>query len=429
MLTRDQNETLCRITSGAPMGDLVRRFWLPALLSEELAEPDCPPVRVRLMGEDLVAFRDTSGNVGLVANNCPHRGASLFFGRNEEEGLRCVYHGWKYDLSGACVDMPNEPPESNFKHKIHLTAYPTRERSGLIWAYMGPLELQPAEPPAFEWNMVPQDHVVLSRTLQESNWVQAVEGGIDSSHVSFLHSRFETQPVNLGGGPVLTKYMKGDKHPHFETVETGYGILIGARRNAEDHSYYWRITQYLLPFYTMIPGAADPGQPISGHAWVPIDDENCWRYSVTWRSDRPFTDEERDRILHGHGIHAEHIPGSYMALRNIRNDYLVDREMQKTGNFSGILGTGEQDTACQETMGPIYDRTKEHLGSADSAIIHMRRVLLWLVKELQEGHEPEAAIAADAFKVRSCSIILPRNVVWIQGAQQRLRANSPYVTA
>src|SRR5438094_177608 len=190
MLSPEENELLCHVGPGTPMGDLMRQYWIPALLPSELPEPDGPPIRVRLLGENLVGFRDSAGRVGLLAHSCPHRGASLFFGRNEEEGLRCVYHGWKYDVTGQCVDMPSEPAESNFKHKIKATAYPCVERNGLIWVYMGPPEKQP-ELPQLEWAVLPSTHRYTNKWIQSCNWAQGLEGNIDSSHVSFLHKWFD----------------------------------------------------------------------------------------------------------------------------------------------------------------------------------------------------------------------------------------------
>ncbi|MCH6546129.1 MAG: Rieske 2Fe-2S domain-containing protein [Deltaproteobacteria bacterium] len=187
MLSREDNERLTRTGRGTPMGDLMRRYWIPAMLTWELPEPDCPPIRVRLLGEDLVAFRDTNGVVGVLDNHCPHRRASLFFGRNEECGLRCVYHGWKYDVDGHCVDQMNEPIQ--FKDKVHLAAYPTIEQGGAIWAYMGPTELQPP-PPMFAWTQVPSSHRHVTKVVQDCNWLQGLEGGIDTSHAQILHRNF-----------------------------------------------------------------------------------------------------------------------------------------------------------------------------------------------------------------------------------------------
>src|SRR5438067_6840880 len=193
MLTREDNELVTRVGPGTPMGNLLREYWLPAMMSTELASPDCPPVRIRLLGENLIAFRTTSGKIGVIQNACPHRGASLFFGRNEEEGLRCVYHGWKFDVSGQCLDMPSEPAESNFKTKIRATAYPCRERNGIIWTYMGPRQVPPPLPD-LEANLLPKEQGRLSTLMQGCNWLQALEGDFDTVHTQFLHSRLNPNP-------------------------------------------------------------------------------------------------------------------------------------------------------------------------------------------------------------------------------------------
>ncbi len=420
MLSREENELLTRTGPDTPMGQLLRRFWVPVLLAEELPEPDCPPVRLRILGEDLVAFKDTMGRIGVLDAYCPHRRAHLFWGRNEECGLRCVYHGWKFDVEGNCVDMPNEPPESRFKEKVKQTAYPAREWGGVIWAYMGPRELMPPEPPQLEWARVPASHRLLTKRLQQSNWAQAVEGGIDSSHVSFLH---RTLAPARPDGRALTRsdLMVRDTAPRFTVKQTDYGLLIGARRDAGDDAYYWRITQFLLPWYTMIPGALEPGQPLSGHAWVPIDDEHVWTFTITWHPDRPLTEAELAEMRAGYGIHCE-VDEQYVPIRNARNNYLVDRQAQKTQSYTGIKGISEQDMAVQESMGPIVDRTREHLGTADTAIIAYRRLLLRLAKNLQQGQEPAAAHRPDAYRVRSASVILRREVPFDEGARERLLA-------
>jgi len=244
MLSLQNNDLLCRVGRGTPMGELFRRFWLPALMPEELPQPDCPPVRIRLLGEDLVAFRDSAGQVGVVVENCPHRGASLFFGRNEEEGLRCVYHGWKFDTSGACLDMPNEPPESNFRSKVRVTAYRAREHGGLIWVYMGPEESNP-ELPQLEWTAVPASHRHLVKWRHESNYAQGLEGDIDTSHVSFLHRYFAADADPNGTNRGRTT-LSTDPAPRLMLKETDYGFVYGGRRAAESGSHYWRVTQFLL---------------------------------------------------------------------------------------------------------------------------------------------------------------------------------------
>ena len=416
MLTRQDNELLTRTNPGTPMGNLMRRYWLPALFSWELAQPDSDPLHVRLLGEDLVAFRDTTGQVGMIAANCPHRGASLFFGRNEEAGIRCVYHGWKFDVSGQCVDMPNEPAESDFKHKVRAIAYPCAERGGIVWVYMGPDTARP-DLPDLEWSLVPESQRYLSKRLQETNFAQAMEGGIDSSHVSFLHKDSATR----GPNSVAIKYLQSDGAPKFEVVDTPYGFVIGARRKAEEDTYYWRITQWLFPFFTMIPPSGDG--PISGHAWVPIDDEHCYTFSMTWHPRRALTSEEVQRLDGGKGVHALKIPGTFRPVRNASNDYLIDRQLQRSGrSFTGITGISEQDTAVQESMGPIYDRAAEHLGAADAAIIQMRRRLMRAAQDLEQNIEPPA-LDASVFRVRSVSVVLPRNVAsWPEAARDAMTA-------
>jgi len=224
MLTKEDNELISQVGPGAPMGRVMREYWLPALLSSELPGTDSDPLRVRMLGEELIAFRDTNGQVGLVGANCPHRGASLFFGRNEECGLRCVYHGWKFDVTGQCVDMPSEPAESNFKAKIKATAYPCRERGGIIWTYMGPLA-EPPDLPELEWNLVPAEHRQISKRVQECNWLQALEGGIDSSHSYFLHSTIEREQEMRGAVTGPRAYLSRQKHCHYEYLDTEFGTL------------------------------------------------------------------------------------------------------------------------------------------------------------------------------------------------------------
>jgi len=412
------------------MGDLMRRYWMPALLSSEVPERDCAPVRITLLSEELIAFRDTTGQIGLLDRHCPHRGASLFFGRNEECGLRCVYHGWKFDVEGQCVDMPNEPTESNFRNKIRTTAYPCVERGGVVWTYMGPPELQPGVP-ELEWSAVPAPQRFHSKRLQECNWLQAMEGGIDSSHISFLHSgqpplrrqRAESIPADMTrNSPARERgYHQRDTSPKFETVDTDYGMMIAARRQAEEDSYYWRITQWLFPWYTMIPPFGDGG--IGGHAWVPIDDESCWAWSFSWHPARPFEPEQVEGMRAGQGIHSVFIPGTFRPAANRGNDYLVDREKQTFTNFTGIDGIGTQDCAVQESMGLIYDRTREHLGSSDTAIIAARRRLLSALRDVENGLDPPA-LDADSYRVRSFSTVLPKDVPWAEGAKEGLVARS-----
>ena len=424
MLSKEENELLTRTGPGTPMGEYFRRYWMPVLMSEELPEPDCPPLRLQILGEKLVAFRATDGSVGLLDEICPHRRASLFWGRNEEQGLRCVYHGWKFDPTGNCVDMPNEPPEYEFKRRVQTKSYPTQDYGGLIWAYMGPPEKMP-ELPRFEWALVRPEQREISKRFQETNYLQAVEGGIDSSHSNFLHASVDAFRLTpkywetvKDWDSLRAKYHPLDKAPVFTTKRTDFGVLIGARRNAEEDSYYWRITQFLLPSYTMIP--ADPGKPINGHVWVPIDDETCWAFSMTWTAegDLPPLPEDKGISNNGIGIHADVDPKTFRPLRNRYNDYLIDRQLQKTKTMTGILGTGEQDMAMQESMGTVVDRSLERLGTSDTAIIAMRRVLLREVKALEEGREPHAAKHGDVYHVRSASAVRDRAQSFDEAAKE-----------
>ncbi|HLG73959.1 MAG TPA: aromatic ring-hydroxylating dioxygenase subunit alpha [Chloroflexota bacterium] len=389
------------------MGALMRRYWVPFLLSSELPERDCPPVRVTLLGEKLVAYRDSNGQVGLLDNHCPHRGASLFFGRNEECGLRCVYHGWKFDLTGRCMDMPNEPPESNFKDKVRVKAYPCRERAGIVWAYMGPAELQPGLP-EFEFLTVPEDHRYVTKRIQECNWLQALEGGLDSSHIAFLHRGNYSDE--------LGDIYYGDPAPKFFVVPADYGLLIAARRNTSGEQYNWRNTPWMMPWYMLIP--YPDGQPFGGHSWVPIDDHTCWNWTFSWRADRPVNAQEVALWDSGAHIHSKLIPGTFMPEANASNDYLIDREVQRSKrSFTGIYGSGPQDAAVQEGMGPIYDRSQEHLGASDAGVIAARRHLLRALRDpaLILGTDPST------HHVRAVDMNLPRDVDFVAGTAERMR--------
>jgi phthalate 4,5-dioxygenase oxygenase subunit len=429
MLSREDNDLLCRVGRGTPMGETLRQYWQPILLREELDQRDGNPLRVRVLAEDLIAYRDTNGTVGLVGEHCPHRGASLFFARNEECGLRCVYHGWKFDPRGNCVDMPNEPPESNFKEKIHHRAYPCVERNGVIWTYMGPLSTPP-ELPALEWNLVPEGQRYVSKRDEECNWAQALEGGIDSSHSSFLHASLSTEDYQ---GEVRRGmlYKTLDKHPRFFVVDTDYGVLVGARRNAEVDSYYWRITQFMMPIHTIIPPYGASPQ-YSGHAWVPIDDYNSMAWTITYHPTRPLSEESLERMRKGWGLHlgldklmpeTAEAGSRWRPMAHRGNNYLMDYNAQRTKTFSGLPGTAMQDQAMQETMGPIYERWEEHLGASDTAIIQVRRRWLNAAKDLRDhGMTPPGVENPESYFVRSAGVVLPRDIAWVEGAQDLLTA-------
>lgn len=438
MLTQEENNLLCRVGPGTPMGDFMRQYWLPLVTTQELSDPDGPPKRVRLLGENLIAFRDTGGRVGLLANNCPHRGASMFFGRNEEDGLRCVYHGWKFNAAGACVDMPNEPPESNFKHKIQIAAYPCRELSGIIWTYMGPRAVPPPFPPEYGWALAPESHKNIIKYQPQCNWLQSLEGDIDSAHVNYLHSLLAFAPhlgkiaeraqANLppGRGPSLNSY---DNVPHMEVVDTDVGVMYAARRATVDTGkYYYRVAQLIFPFVTNIAGSGEDGDPGMVKVWVPMDDGHTMVWELHWSLTDPITEAERARLRasrippSGYLANTTDWVGDWRFAANMTNDFMIDRERQRTWNYTGFADSAPlQDRGIQETMGPILDRTKEHLGTADAQIIQVRRRYMRAARELREGVTPPGVDNPALFRKRGVALLLPKGVSWVEANREPMQ--------
>jgi phthalate 4,5-dioxygenase len=427
MLVKEQNDILTRTGPGTPMGQLFRSYWIPALLASELAEPDGPPVRIQLLSESLIAFRDSSGRLGLIEEFCAHRRVSLWFGRNEENGLRCPYHGWKFDVTGQCVEIPSEPAGSTHCSRIRLASYPLVERGGILWTHMGPAERRPPLP-EWEFALVADAHRFVSKRWQECNWLQALEGGIDSSHVSFLHrGDLETDPVFKGAKG--NQYNMGDLMPVFDIVESPGGLYIGARRNAENGHYYWRITQWVMPGFTMIPPRGQ--HPVHGHFFIPKDDENCWTWSFDYRVSSPLEPELVEDMRKGAGIHTVVDPRTFRPLANKDNDYLIDREAQRRGRtYSGVAGFAIQDSSLQESMGPIIDRSRENLVATDRGIVMARRALLKAAKALAEhGTEPPGVNPAHQ-RVRSAAVVLPPGTPFAEAVGDALaaRAGAEHVT-
>jgi phenylpropionate dioxygenase-like ring-hydroxylating dioxygenase large terminal subunit len=350
------------------MGNLLRCFWQPFALASELPAPGGNPIRVRLLGEDRTAYRDAQAHV-------------------------------------------------------HLDPYPAAEHGGFLWAYLGPTPAP--DLPQLEWMLVPASHRYMSKRIQFCNYLQNVEGEVDSSHVSFLHSKnsaADSAGVKADPGSSLPDYMSRDRAPRFFVLPTQHGMMIGARRDAEEDTYYWRITQFLMPTYTIIP--VPVGTPLSFTAATPIDDESMMGFTVTWHPDRPLSDAERAQIESWTGVHTEVDPKTFKPLRNKDNDYLIDRALQRSGrSYTGIRGIREEDLAVQESMGVVCDRTIEHLGSSDLAVIAMRRRLLEAVRALSERSElPYEARNAASYRVRSAALVLPRDVAWNEGAASALAA-------
>jgi phenylpropionate dioxygenase-like ring-hydroxylating dioxygenase large terminal subunit len=410
------------------MGNLMRQYWVPALLSSELPSADSDPVRVKLLGEQLIAFRDSNGQVGLIQNNCPHRGASLFFGRNEEAGLRCVYHGWKFDAQGNCVDMPNEPAESDFKHKVKATAYPTTQRGGLIWAYMGPRDTPPSLPD-LEPNMLADDDIQLVAIQRECNWLQGLEGDIDTSHLGFLHLG-AVNPDDTRQG-TFAHYTVKHRAPRYQVVDTDYGAMYGAYRPGPEDQLYWRFAQFLFPFYAMIPTGV-LGIQVLVRAWVPMDDEHMMFFSMGSRvSDLQARNVNANRRITVRNRPGENLLpnstdwyGRFRLEANASNDYKIDRDKQRRKeDYTGIPGIHTQDQAITESMGTIYDRGQERLGTSDVMVIRVRRRLMDAARALAErGVTPPGVDNPEVYGVRSGGAFLPKSADWIQATAELRKA-------
>jgi phthalate 4,5-dioxygenase len=394
------SELLIRTGPDTPMGNLMRRYWVPVMSSSEIAEADGPQVRVQIMGEKLLAFRDTEGRAGLISEFCSHRGVSLFLGRNEEGGIRCSYHGLKFDILGKCLEVPSAP---HMCPKMGIAGYPCIERGGLVWAYMGPADKQP-EPPEIEWCLVPEANRFITKRLQQCNYLQAMEGGIDTAHVSFVH-RYEVDIDPMHRGTKAIDYIKADGNVKFEIEQHDGGLIMYGKRKGEVDSNYWRITQWLFPWYTFIPPFGE--HALGAHVWVPIDDENCWAWSINFHPNKPLSQEELDAMKAGKGIHVKYEEGTWRPAANKDNDYLIDRVAQKERrSYSGVFGFSEQDASLQESMGPIQNHEAERMLPTDKGISMARRMLIEGVKCVQNGIEPPA-LKAESHRVRAAGVLLP----------------------
>jgi phthalate 4,5-dioxygenase len=418
VLKADDNEILTRVGPGTLMGDLLRRYWTPACLSAEIPGPGTPPVRVRLLGESLVAFRDTLGRVGLVQENCPHRGASLYFGRNEDAAIRCVYHGWAFDADGRCVEMPSEPVP--FCEKVRMRAYPTRESGGIVWAYLGPRETMT---PFRDFGTEGRDagEFLATKQLTTCNWVQAMEGNLDTAHISHLHQFDAIDDIPDDGSDkpgypsnaMSWKFWRHDRAPRLELEDTWFGYRYAGIRTTPNGHTHVRVTAYALPYSTMVASV-----PFSvGHGmFIPADDNNCWRFFVGPR-DR---NRHNPRGLGGANLFSlapfstpitGRTDGIIPRLYTMDNDYQIDRSGGPSGIFSGVSDFVSQDLMVTESMGPIYDRSAEHLGSTDRAISRMRHILLTAARSLATGGPPPA-VTGDFRSIRGAEKILEPDEDW-----------------
>jgi phthalate 4,5-dioxygenase oxygenase subunit len=391
MTTAKEGMELTRVGPGTPMGDLMRCYWLPAALSSEVVR-DGAPLRLMLLGEKLIAFRDSAGRVGVMDHRCPHRCASLFLGRNEEGGLRCVYHGWKFDVAGNCIDMPSVPPHQGFRHKVKAKAYQVVERAGVIWVYMGSRAEAPPLP-AFEILDMPEDEIRVGFIQRECNYLQALEGEIDTSHFGFLHAG-HVDPEDLAEEEPL-RYTVTSRCPEYHIADAPWGTQYAGYREAGAGRTYWRFANFLFPFWTQAPNG-EFASHMHARGWVPLDDTHTMYVYLWWqRSTSSMTLPQpayRDGTpIGGTGRGNKLLPnttdwlGRWRMAANAGNDWHIDRAAQQNSSiYTGIDGIHLQDQAITESMGPIVDHAWEHLAPSDQMITRTRRRLLMAARALRD---------------------------------------------
>jgi phenylpropionate dioxygenase-like ring-hydroxylating dioxygenase large terminal subunit len=383
MMTREENQLLTQTGAGTPCGDLLRRYWQPVALSEEL-QGDGAPLPVTLMGEELVVFRDEQGRVGVLDAHCCHRGADLSYGRLEDGGLRCIYHGWLYDVHGKILEQPGEPNKGENRHKIRHPAFPCREIGGIILAYIGPGE--PPLLPNYEFLQVPQNQRFVSKIHHQCNYLQSNEGNIDPVHLSFLHRNLEDSDRDrkrrVSGGELSPNALYGaDLAPRIDIELTDFGLRIFTVRALEGEKIYFRTSNFVMPNFSTFPGqTAAEGYSVNWH--VPIDDVSHWKFVIVFSRERPL---DQDIILRGR----DELTADYRMKRNKSNRYLQDRGSMKTKSFSGIGQAFQAQDACViEGAGAIQDRTREHLVTSDKAIVAARKLLLQGIQDVKQGRDP-----------------------------------------
>ncbi|KAF1058394.1 Rieske 2Fe-2S domain-containing protein [Burkholderia gladioli] len=424
MLAASDNDLLTQVGPDTPMGKLMRQFWVPVCLSSELVR-DGEPLRIMLLGERLIAFRDTDGKVGVMDHRCPHRCASMYFGRNEQGGVRCVYHGWKFDTEGNCVDMPNVPPEQDFKNRVKARAYKVLERTGLVWAYMGPREQPPAFP-NMDCLQIPEAERSVFVHQRDCNWLQSAEGDIDTSHFGFLHiGGLEVDDVDPES---MHKWGIAGRAPEYSVKETPWGTMYAAYRAADPGELYYRFAHFLFPFFTFTPNGSF-NDLIACTINVPMDDQHTMSYRIAWdKRTMPLQTMKTGEPIPGLAPDSEFLPrtndwfGRWRLAANRDNDYFIDREQQRTVSFTGIQGIGRQDQAVIESMGAVVDRSFEHLAASDRMIMVTRRRLIQAARALvEQGRAPEAVDDPDVYLgARGGSFLASDQLDWQQAYQQNL---------
>ena len=402
------------------MGQLMRQHWLPACMSEEVAEPDGAPIRARLLGVDLVVFRDSKGRLGVLDERCPHRGASLAFGRNEACGLRCLYHGWKFDVDGNALDMASEAPDSRLRQNLKARAYPVREMAGFVWVWLGAVEdMREMQAPA--WYPAPDTKISIVKMHAACNWAQVLEGSIDSAHSSSLHSTNMPTAEVEGSTATETAWLRpsNDKAPRLEIQETAFGFHYAAIRRpivSPETQDYIRTTLFIAPFTVLIP---PNDQYRLAQMLVPIDDVNCMFYWIAWHPTKGISQDAWRRFCAA-------VPGvdlgpDWKKVRNLENNFLQDRAAMKAGDFTGIIGIPAQDMAMWESMGPIADRSEDHLGGSDLAIVQFRRQMVAAAKAVAKGDPAIGTTGGPAHvELASYEGLTPKGVDW-----RTLRAKAP----
>jgi len=428
MTTAAENEILTQTGPGTPMGELFREYWIPAAMSSEVTA-DGEPMRLLLLSEQLIAFRDSTGKVGVMDHRCPHRCASLFFGRNEEGGIRCVYHGWKFDADGNCTDTANVPAHQDFKHKVHAKAYKTAERNGLIWVYMGKRQANPPPLPALDMAEVPEHRVDIRFTQRNCNYLQGVEGELDTSHVGIMHFGMASKSdfKNRTGSSV---YTVTNRQPEYKLEETDYGYMYAAYRPAEEGKTYWRYGQFLFPFWTM-PPINDMCTNVLARAYIPMDDTHTMIVALVQKGAYTRDQYENADRLAGASQNYPYHPnttdwyGRWRLKLDKSNDYGIDREVQRTKSYTGIEGVQMQDHAVQESMGEIVDRTIERLAPSDVMITRVRRLLIRSATDhAASGAVPVSVDRADLYaNVRGGQMVAPADADWIDAYRREIDAN------
>lgn len=424
MTSARDNADLTKVGPGTLMGDLMRQYWIPACLSSEL-EAGAPPMRLMLLGEQLLAFRDKQGRVGIMDHRCPHRSASLFFGRMEGDGIRCVYHGWKFDAEGNCLDQPNLPPDQKFCDRVKADAYKVTERGGLVWTYMGPRE-QPPPMSDIESLALPEGERVVRCHQRECNWLQALEGDIDTSHFSFLHlGSLEADEIPADS---LHRYNLIDRAPRYRVKDTDWGTMYTAYRSAGNAQVYHRFSHFIFPFVTLPPDGTFADH-IQGGIWVPMDDTHTMVFTFFWTKRTISLRVMKDGSpIPGSVSPMEYLPrgnGWYDRWRlkeNLANDYMIDRAVQEGGTFSGIQGLVAQDQAVTESMGAVVDRSREHLAASDRMIAMTRRRLLGAARALRDhGTAPPGVDRPEVFRdARAGAFLAPESQDWYEAYLEHL---------